>query len=174
MRRLSSLVLVLGLVALARAVPIPMCPLEGPNVFFTDGLQSWAATNCQPRHADDVEYATCVTRYPDDVIPVFGSECFCRKSFDDLAPALIPGTYAIASSGPCPPGVAAILTSLVGHRHWGADAGCDDAGDLCADSVVGAMLDAAFTPFHDAPAHREVCHVFRSGHRKCKPTTLTR
>jgi hypothetical protein len=172
MRRLMLAVFAICVAgAMARAqssapIPIPLCPIEGADVFRTDGLLSAGATNCQPQHNTDVEYAQCWSREPDALIPAWLVECACRKGLNDFAPGLIPGNYAIAGSGPCAPGVAAVITSLVGERWWGVDGGCDGTGDQCAmpTSVSGAMLFSSI----DAPVTKQLCRVDNNGKPHCR------
>jgi len=147
-------------------IPIPLCPIEGLNVFMVNPL-SVTGTNCQPK-ASNPEFmiARCWTRDPDALIPAYATECHCFENTSDFSPALIPGNYSIASSS-CPAGVAAVLTSMVKHRGWAADAGCDDPGNLCP--VESAQ--AAFLPrlrFSAASVTKQRCHVFSSGRQKCK------
>jgi hypothetical protein len=167
--RTVLLVTMLLVASLARTtqIPIPLCPLEGANVFRTDGLHSVGATNCQPQHDTDVEFAQCWSREPDALIPVFLVECTCRASLNGLTPGLIPGIYDVAGSGPCAPGVAAVLTSLVGTRWWGVDGGCDGTGNECPapTSALGSVVGMSSAA---APVTKQRCRVYHSGRIHCR------
>ena len=160
-----ALLIVLALAGLAQAIPIRLCPLERLDV-FNPNAKSITGTNCQPKDpAAEFEMARCWTRSPDTLIPSYVPECMCFEHYTDQMPGLIPGTYAFSAST-CPAGTAAVLTSLViSARSWGADGGCDGAGDLCApSSVSGAMLFRSV----DGEVTKERCHVFNDGHIRCR------
>lgn len=178
MRRylLRSTILALALcaptMAHAQPIAIPLCPIEGPDVFGKPA--SVTAINCQPSHPGEVLFAQCWTRSPDVLIPAYLTQCHCFADGSTLEPGHVPGNYAIASSGPCAPGVAVVLTSNVAFRSWGVDGGCDDAGPLCTPS--GTPLDAviAATGFGPLPfmrtrpaIHCRKCHVRHDGTQVC-------
>lgn len=165
---LSLFVLVAPALATFTAVPIPLCQIEGPDVFFTGtNLVSAGATNCQPPHPEDWSRAVCWTRSPDALIPAYLVQCHCFWNGDTNEPGHIPGTYAIASSGPCPAGVATVLTSNVGFRSWGVDGGCDDAGDL-GMCPVPTPMNAALDQMGFGPLRFHRQSVAATDCQKCK------